>query len=187
MDYNESMSTNYHQNSISRKLFGIENIINNKILTMRLIEYRIITVMIFGMIFTFFGYLMAFITLATIVDLFPQNSFIGTYNYDSTTNYQFNSLLFLVFVVFYTFILILITARIILSIDLRNAKLADTLTNKAIKIIQSVPIDSLTDHQLRELFLENEEQQFRYHDILVMIGIVIFFLMVLMIWFLIKS
>ena len=185
-----SYTASHHQDSVPTKYFGLENLLVNHFNTINLFEIQLFIFLIFLVGTFFFSYLLSFIVLATFIEFNPLDTFVGTYNFDSTTNYQFNPYLLISLMVFFGICIVILFAQFILAFDIRKAKLSDSVMNTAVEFINNSPnIDDITDDDLRKHFVESNSTniKFNFNNIITLIIFSSITVFLVMIWILIKS
>lgn len=189
---NSSPTSSYHQNLITSQYLGLKNLFINHFNSIRLIEYQII-ILVMLLISTFFmSYLLSFIVLATFLEFNPLDTFVGTYNFDSTTNYQFNPYLLILLILFFSICLTILFAQFILAFDVRKAELSDSIMNTAIDCIHekiNAVNNNTTDEDLRKYFIEKNatKVRFNFNNIIAIMLFAFISVFLVMIWILVKS
>ena len=186
-----SSSENHYRELIPTEYLGLKHLFQSQILKAKLIEVQILFIIFYILVPGFLGYLLTFIVLATMVEIYPQNKFVGTYNYDSTTNYQFNPILVIIFVTIFGLLVFLTYAQIILAIDLKNASLKDKIIQNAVDFVQENSDTTLTTDKLRQKLMATVSiksgKEENYLKLILSVGLVIIFFMLVIVWILIKS
>ncbi len=189
---NALFTSTYHEDSVSAQYLGLKNLINEHFLSLRLVEFQVLYGLLFLVAISFLSYLLSFIVLATFLEFNPLNTFVGSYNFDSTTNYQFNPYLLTLLLLFFAIALVILFAQLILSFDIAKAKLSDSIMNTAIEVIQDKTDtikNKFTDTELRKYFIEKKATkiQLNFNNVIAITLFALTSVFLIMIWILIKS
>lgn len=187
-----SYTSSYHQDSVPTQYFGLKNLLLNHFNTIQLMEIQLLALLLFVAGTFFFSYLLSFIVLATFIEFNPLDTFVGTYNFDATTNYQFNPALLILFMVFFSICIIILFSQFILAFDLRKAKLSDSVMNTAVDFItnnDTTDVNYSTNDDLRKHFIESNSTNmgFNFNNLITFLVFAFITVFLVMIWVLIKS
>lgn len=187
-----SYTTSHHQDLVPTQYFGLKNLLLNHFNTINLIEIQLVALLLFVAGTFFFSYLLSFIVLATFIEFNPLDTFVGTYNFDATTNYQFNPSLLILLMLFFGICIVILFAQFILAFDIRKAKLSDSVMNTAVEFINksnSTDVNNSTEDELRRYFIESNSTNmgFNFTNLISLLIFAFITVFLVMIWVLIKS
>lgn len=188
-DINNIFSESYYQDQINRKYLGLANLFEEHFMDLDSSRFQFFIFIFFLVGLLFFSFLLSYICLTTYLEFNPQNFTVGIYNYDAPFNYYFNPFYLSALIVLFFISLLLLFTQVVLTFDLRKAKLTDSILNQGISFVKTDQNSQLSNSELRALFIANNSASIKigFTDVVLMFGFIALFVLSVFMWFLLKN